>query len=274
MNPSPHEPAQRTLSSTDAQTAKAFSELKRQVDGLTELLIRLAPATVIGELTPIVAHEINNPVFGVLNFLELSIEELDRSHPVQEYLNEALTQTERISYLIGEIQCLYKAPASSPESFDPSNAIRSAIVLYQKWFMRSGIDVKQEFAKQTSMVFGVRGQLIGAIIDLFDNARKAMEAEERGIVEIRCCVTDSAWFRIEIEDHGIGLPDRDVSELFLPLISTWDPPGAGLGLYRVKHCTDKMKGNIALEACSTHPGTRAVIELPPHTDGNIKVTES
>ena len=270
MNPSPHEMAQQTLSSTDGQTATAISELKRQVDELTELLIRLAPATVIGELTPIIAHEINNPVFGILNFLELSIEELDRSHPVQEYLNEALIQTERISHLIGELQCLYKAQYSSPESFDPSEAIRSAIVLYQKRFMRSRIDIKQEFAEHTPRIFGVRGQLIATIIDIFDNARKAMDAKERGIVEIRCTVTDSGWFRIEIEDYGVGLPNRDISELFLPLISTWDPPGAGLGLYRVKSCIDKMKGNIALEACSTHPGTHVMIELPPYTDDNSK----
>ena len=98
-----------------------------------------------------------------------------------------------------------------------------------------------------------------------------MENQDHGVVEIRCTLTDAGWFRAEIEDNGIGLQNQETDEIFSPLISSWDPPGTGMGLFRVKQIVDAMKGQIKITKGSKLKGVLAYIEIPPSGGGTTKM---
>ena len=251
--------SQSTTEVTETSTALAI-----QVDTLKETLNRIASTAVIGDLTATIAHEINNPIFGILNFLELAIEELDPNHPVQEYLQESLDQTERISVLVEQLMCMVLAETAVEEAFEPLEAVQSAVTLYKKRFIRANIDVIQWDADNLPKIFGVKGLFMNMVIDLLDNARRALERRKKGTVIIEMYLTDSGGFGLSIEDDGVGLPDQIINNLFQPHVSFWDPVGAGLGLTRIKTITEAMSGTIILKPCVTHTGTIAQMEFPPH----------
>ncbi len=227
-------------------------------------MTRVASTAVIGDLTATIAHEFNNPIFGILNFLELAIEELEPNHPVQEYLQESLGQTERISMLIEQLVCVAQAETAVKEAFDPLEAVQSAVALYKKRFIRANTEVIQRDADDLPKIFGVKGSFMGIVIDLLDNAHRSLEGRGNGTVTIETSLTDSGGIRLTIEDDGIGLPDQDVDDLFRPHVSFWDPVGVGLGLTRVKTITEEMSGTVTLKPCSTHAGTTAQMEFSPY----------
>ena len=235
---------------------------------LEELLVKVAPAAMIGDLAATVAHEINNPVFGILNFLELAKEELPEDHPVQEYLNETLNQAERISRLVGDLMSVARSNTGIQEVFHPNDTIKAAVALYLKRLIKQRIEVQQNYADTVPMIFGVRGGLMTVVIDLLDNARRSMESRENGSLLLESTVIDNGWFQLKIEDHGIGLPDLDSSELFQAFVSRWESPSVGLGLCRVKKWVENMQGRILLEKCPVHQGTVVFIQLPPNTRNN------
>ena len=251
--------------------AETSTALDMQIESLKETLTQLAPTAVIGDLTTTVAHEINNPIFGILNFLELAIEELESNHPVQEYLQESLEQTDRISLLIERLICVAQAETAINEVFDPLAAVQSAVTLYKKRFIRANIEVIQRDADNLPNIFGVMGSFMGIVIDLLDNAHRSLEEREHGSVTIETCLTDSGGFCLTIEDDGIGLSDQDVKDLFRPHVSFWEPVAAGLGLTRVKTITEEMSGTVTLKPCFTHAGTIAQMELPPYLKEGVVI---
>lgn len=251
------------MQEVEASPADSVAALDSQGETTRELLVRIALNAVIGDLTATVAHEINNPVFGILNFLELAKEELPQDHPVQGYLNEALEQTERISKLIKDLMSVARATSGVKEAFDPVEAVKSAVALYQKKLLKQHIDLQQNFGDDASMVFGIRGGLMAAVIDLLDNARRSMEPLGKGQVIIEGAMSENGWFQLRIEDYGIGLPEREPLELFDSQASFWNPPGVGLGLHRARSWIESMDGTLILEKCPNHQGTIAHIHLPP-----------
>ena len=76
---------------------------------------------------------------------------------------------------------------------------------------------------------------------------------------------------LSIEDNGIGLQNQETDEIFSPLISSWDPPGTGMGLFRVKQIVDAMKGQIKITKGSKLKGVLAYIEIPPSGGGTTKM---
>lgn len=252
------------VSQTTTEVTEASTTLTIQINTLKETLTRIASTAVIGDLTATIAHEINNPIFGILNFLELAIEELDPNHPVQEYLQESLDQTERISVLLEQLMCMVLAETAVEEAFDPVEAVQSAVALYKKRFIRANIEVIQQDADSLPRIFGVKGLFMSMIIDLLDNARRALEGRKKGTVIIETYHTESGGFGLSIEDDGVGLPGQIINYLFQPHVSFWDPVGAGLGLTRVKTITEAMSGVVALQSKISHVGTIAQMEFPSY----------
>jgi signal transduction histidine kinase len=241
-------------------------KLEQQVESLKDVLSRTASNATSGELTSTIAHEINNPVFAILNFLELAADEVEKTHPIQQYLAEAVSQAERISNIIRDLQSMNRADASAPEPFDPLLAVQSAMSLIQKRFLKHGIELAQDHANQAPIVFGVRGKLMLIVTDLCINSQRAVEVSENRKVEIRTSVSDLGWFQLTVEDHGIGLSNLDVPDLFQPMTSFWNPPGPGLGLHRAKKSVESMHGTISLTNSVGHSGAVATIELPPYNN--------
>lgn len=247
-----------------AEVTETPTALSVQVDTLKQTLTRIASTAVIGDLTTTIAHEINNPIFGILNFLELAIEELEPNHPVQEYLQESLDQTERISVLIEQLMSMVLAETAIKEAFEPLEAVQSALALYKKRFIRANIDVIQRDADTLPRIYGVKGLFMSMVIDLLDNARRALEGRKKGTVIIETYLTESGGFGLAIEDDGAGLPDQIINNLFQPHVSYWAPVGAGLGLTRVKTITEAMSGRVTLQTRIPHTGTIAQMEFPSY----------
>jgi signal transduction histidine kinase len=235
---------------------------------LEELLFKVAPLAAIGDLAATVAHEINNPVFGIINFLELAKDELPKDYQVQEYLNEALNQAERISQLVGDLMSVARSNTGVPEVFQPNEAVKAAVALYQKRLIKQHIEVHQNYVETVPMIFGVRGGFMAMIIDVLDNARCSMESTGKGLLVLESSVMENGWFQLKIEDHGIGFTRMDLAELLQPFVSKWESPSLGLGLCRVQKWLDSMQGKIHLDNCLEHHGTVVLLQFPPYQPKN------
>jgi C4-dicarboxylate-specific signal transduction histidine kinase len=236
---------------------------QEQIETLKDVLQRTAPKSLCGEMTSSFAHEINNPVCAILNLLELASEEVDENIPVRQYLSEAQTETERISDTVRDLQCIDRADNSAPEWFDPARAVQSVMTVLQKRYIKNGIELVQDHTDAEFSIFGVRGKLMRAVIDLCINAERAVTNSSSPKVEVQTAISENGWFRLTIIDNGMGLSNHDSDNLFHPMISYWNPPGAGLGLYRTKKIAESMNGSIILTNRNGHSGAAATIELPP-----------
>ena len=114
---------------------------------------------------------------------------------------------------------------------------------------------------------GERRQLVSAVVNLLDNAVKYSEPDSS--IEVRAC-TDGEWVEVEVRDHGIGIPQRDLERIFerfyrVDRARSRETGGTGLGLAIVRHVASNHRGDVHVESREGE-GSRFTLRLPARAD--------
>jgi PAS domain S-box-containing protein len=221
----------------------------------------------LGHLAAGVAHEINNPLSGILIDSSLMLEEMDESNSMREQIEDIIADTNRCKEIVKNLLAYSRQTEFKKEIFNINGVIEQAFSFLREHALLQNININKEFASSMLMCEGDNNQLIQVFTNMIINATQAMNG--KGNITVRAS-KDKAKGKIyiEISDTGCGIPEENIPKIFDSFFTTKEEgKGTGLGLSTVHGIIEKHRGAIKVKETGPE-GTTFLIELPL-----IKVTE-
>lgn len=257
-----------------AERKKAEEELRISYDKLKQIqaqLIQASKMSGLGSLASGVAHEINNPLTGVLNnvqLIKMSIAQ-DKNFDPDEFKELLDSMEESAQRCVNITRALLDFGRPSKGVLQNSaikDMIGRVLILVRHQLEMGDIKITRDIESNLPEIKCDPQLLQQAIFDIISNARWAIQKkskEEGGIITIKARYNpDKDKVDICISDTGIGIPQENLKRLFEPFFTTKGVgEGAGLGLFMVYNIIKEHKGNIEVES-EPNQGTTFKISLP------------
>ena len=219
----------------------------------------MARVTSVGALTASIAHEVNQPLSGIITNASTCLRMLAADPPNIEGALETARRTirdgQRANDVIKRLRTLFTKKDFATEPVDLSDAAREVIALTSSELQRGGIVLKLELAGDLPPVNGDRVQLQQVILNLLLNASDAM----RGIddrprrLEIRTEPDENDGVRLTVRDAGTGFGPDMVERLFDPFYTT-KSDGMGIGLSVSRSIIERHHGRLCAAPNDNGPG--------------------
>lgn len=199
--------------------------------------IRTAQLAAIGELAAGVAHEVNNPINGIINFAQLILDDAGDDSLQAELSGRIVNEGERIATIIDSLLSFARENENELSEVDIREVITECLSLVDHQLRKEGIGVEQDLVAPDCRVVGNFMQLQQVIFNAINNSRYALNERydiptaDKKII-IRCEPVregDRAYIRTTIRDLGTGIPQGILDKLFDPFFTT-KPKGQGTGL--------------------------------------------
>jgi len=193
----------------------------------------------IGTLASGVAHEINNPINGIMNYAQLIMDAANESSDNVDFASEIIHETERISTIVKNLLQFSRNQKQEVSATNVHDIIESTLSLIRTVIRHDQIDLKVHIPDNMPKVLCISQQIQQVIMNLLTNSRDALndkykEYAENKILSLSCSVVQkdkTDWIRISIKDNGNGIPERIQEKIFNPFFTTKGrDKGTGLGL--------------------------------------------
>ncbi len=213
----------------------------------------------LGMLSAGVAHEINNPLGGVLALSALALEDLPTDDPNRENLEEVVRQAQRCKAIVKGLLDFSRQSASSSEPVDLGRVAQEALALVKPQAAFFDIDLVCAFEPNLPPVMADRAELQQVVLNIVMNAAQAMEGQGRLTLTT---TTADGFAELAISDTGHGIPPDQIHHVFDPFFTTKDASkGTGLGLSIAYGIVSKHGGTISVES-EVGVGTTFTIRFP------------
>ncbi len=225
---------------------------------LQDQLIQAEKLSSLGTLVSGMAHEINNPVQGIMGMAEIILQEEDPDK-VKEYAGDIVKYSEHVGSVVRNFAC-YARPASRDRimELDFCERLSEAVKLVQRGPKFGHIQVVTEY-QPVPRFKAHRTEIDQVFINLISNAVDAMAGKGRLTLST---LMDGDAITVCVSDTGSGIPKSILGKIFDPFMTTKDPgKGTGLGLSIVHRIVSKYGGRIGVES-QEGKGTTFTIQFP------------
>jgi PAS domain S-box-containing protein len=247
-----------------------FYDLREKIAAekkLKEILIQVAQSekmASLGQLAAGVAHEINNPLTGILLYANLALERFENDDPVGKYLKSVIDDAGRCRDIVKNLLAYSRQASPTKEIFQVNSLVEQSLNLIRDQELFLNITVVKEMCDEMMLIHTDKNQLSQVIINIVMNAVDAME--KKGTLTFR--TYRKKPFKkvyIEISDTGCGISKEHLSKIFDPFFTTKETgKGTGLGLSTSYGIIKENGGKISIKQTSPR-GTTFLIELPLYT---------
>ena len=256
-------------------------KLEKSQQALEAQLRNQQKLEAIGTLAGGVAHEINNPLSGILNYAQLILDELPIDTSSAVYASEIIHETERISEIVKSLLQFSRQEKQSHSYASIYDIINHTILLIQTIIKKDQIELILDIEENLPDIKCRSQQIQQVLMNLLTNARDALNEKypkfnENKIILLSCrqFTTDGRrWIRIFVEDRGNGIPVELREKIFEPFFSTKPKElGTGLGLSISFGIVKDHHGQIRIES---EPGkyTGFIVDLPVDNGWNLEEKE-
>jgi two-component system NtrC family sensor kinase len=239
-------------------------KVKERTDELVAMQAKVAQSdrlASLGKLAAGVAHEINNPLGGILSLTALSLEDMKEDDPNRENLQEVIHQTERCRDIVARLLDFARQSVAHKELVDVNRILEETLSLLTRQSLFFNIRVEKKLAPQLPPVRADRTQFQQVFMNILINAAQAMQEKGAVTVETRGLSPDGA-VEVLISDTGCGIPPDRIGRIFDPFYTTkQDDQGTGLGLSIAYGIVTSHRGAISVES-EVGRGTTFRITLP------------
>lgn len=226
---------------------------------LQEQLIQSEKLAGIGVLASGVAHEINNPLSGIIGMAEIALEEEDPSKKIS-YLTDILDCGQRINEIVKGLRSYSRA--AKKEEFgqvDLNGVLEESLKMVQLATKKAPVEVIKEFQTSEKIQANI-GEIQQVFTNLITNAFQAMDGKGGKLLLATRALED--FVEVKISDNGMGIPQKYINQIFDAFFTTKNPgEGTGLGLNIVYRIVNKYEGTIDVES-REQMGTTFTIKFP------------
>jgi C4-dicarboxylate-specific signal transduction histidine kinase len=219
------------------------AELQRTMAELTHMN-RVATA---GVLAASIAHEINQPLTGIVVSASAARRWLALSEPSIEEAQDALDQIERDGHRAGEIitslRGMFKKETQARKPIDINKLIFTVLAIVRHELQTHGVDLRTQLDESLPALEGDRVQLQQVVLNLVMNAIEAMQSAAPRTLSIRSCLSKPNFVHVAIEDTGTGIDPSNHDHIFNPMFTT-KARGMGIGLSVCQSIVKSHNGRI------------------------------
>jgi PAS domain S-box-containing protein len=245
-------------------------QMEKEKESMLAQLQQKQKLESIGTLAGGVAHEINNPVTGIINYAQLICESSGADNEIREFGSEIIHEGRRIAEIVSSLLKFARQEKKSHSPAQISDIVMGTLLLIRTILKRDQIELEVDIPEGLPSVKCRSQQIQQVLMNLITNARDALNAKytdgcEEKKITIKCRETEKdglPWLRMMVEDSGTGIPEDVLDKIFDPFFTTKPrDEGTGLGLSISHGIVREHHGELYFE---TEPGkyTRAVMELP------------
>ncbi len=248
-----------------------LEDLVAELKETQQQLVQAGKMAAIGQLAAGVAHEINNPLAGIMGYAQLASEHIRARQqtgiPAAEvtrflaYVENMEKQSQRCKQIVQNL--LRFARSSTLEEAQPvdvNSVIRETVSFLSHQMVSSRVELDLNLAENLPAIKGYSGKLQQVLTNILINAVHALRMEA-GHIRVHTSACDG-WVEIRISDTGEGIPTENLDKIFEPFFTTKDiGQGTGLGLSVTYGLVKDMSGNIAVDS-TVGQGTTFTVTFP------------
>ena len=225
---------------------------------LEQRLVQADKLSSIGLLAAGVAHEVNTPLAVISTYAQMLAKQVANDDQKSILLEKIAKQTFRASEIVNSLLNFSRTSTTSFGDVDLNKVIRETISLLEHQIQKVGVQVKLDLANGLPAVHGNAGKLQQVFLNLFLNARDAMDGG--GVLSVRA-YADESGACIDVSDTGQGISPEHIQRIYDPFFTTkGSRKGTGMGLAVTYGIIQEHKGSI--EVSSRQGGTRFHLRLP------------
>lgn len=228
---------------------------------LQSQLLQAEKLTAVGKLSASIAHEINNPLFGIRNVLERLKEKANLNEDNADFAHLAIQECDRIKNLIVDLQGFNRPTSGVMTPVNINNILGNMLLLSKKEMENKNIKVDTYLCTELCNIQAITDQIKQVILNLLNNAIEAMP--NGGTITITTAKSsDQKTVNLTIADTGAGINKKDLEHIFEPFFTTKSAvKGTGLGL-SVSYGIMKRHGGEIFVKSTPKQGTQFTISLP------------
>jgi signal transduction histidine kinase len=236
-------------------------------------LTRVARATTVGELTASIAHEVNQPLAGVVTNANACLRWLAGASPDLDEARDALRRIvrdgNRASDVIARIRALLKKGEPARIRLDINQVIQEIIKLARGEMLQRKVTLQTELTAGLPLISADRVQLQQVLLNLITNALDALSAakDRPRLLRLRTDKPDSRTVRVAVEDTGVGVDPLQAERLFEAFFTT-KPNGLGMGLSISRSIVEAHGGRLWATP-NDGPGVTFQFTLPVENGGAL-----
>ena len=235
--------------------------IESQLRETREKLLQSEKLAAMGGLTSQIAHELNNPLYGIMNTLELLKTEVPPENKRRKILDMALSETERLTELLRKMLSFSKPDEEERQPTNVNQILDEILLLVRKQLLENSIRISTSLAEDLGMVHVSRNQLRQIFLNMISNARDAMS--DGGILTVKT-IGKGDSIHVEITDTGTGIREENLNKIFDAFFTTKDGVrDVGLGLSVCYGFIKDHGGDIQVSS-QWGSGTTFTIVLPKH----------
>jgi two-component system sensor kinase FixL len=224
---------------------------ERQLEDLQSELARLSRLTAMGEMASTIAHEINQPLSAIANYMQGCGRLLQGiKHPNAQKINDALAetthQTLRAGQIIRQLREFVARGEMEKRPEDINKLVEEASALALVGAKEQGVKTIFRFDTRTGPVLVEKVQIQQVLLNLIRNAIEAMQGCPRKELLVERVLSDHGMVEVRVADTGSGLAEEIAPRLFQPFVTT-KPAGMGVGLSISKRIVEVHGGEMWAE---------------------------
>jgi len=232
--------------------------IERELQKTQQALLQSEKLAAMGRLTSQIAHELNNPIYGIMNTLELLKTEIPPESKRRKILELALSETQRLAEMLRNMLSFSKPEEEKRRPVKMNELIGGILLVMEKQMRESNIKVETSFDDEIPEVMASTNQMRQVMLNILKNAKEAMP--KGGTLTVRTSKEDKHVL-IHVQDTGVGIPEEIRDKIFEAFFTTKQKvKGVGLGLSVCYGIIKDHGGEIKVES-EEGKGTTFTIRL-------------
>lgn len=220
----------------------------------------------LGQLAAGVAHEINNPLTGILFYATLKLEALSLEDPERPDVEAVIEDVKRCKEIVQNLLAYSRQSSPMKDIIQINDIVNQSLALIRDPKMFRNVQVKRELSDEMMLIHVDKNQISQVVINLVINAISAMDGT--GVLTLHTYRNKGIGkVFLEVIDTGCGIDQDNLSKIFDPFYTTKAPgEGTGLGLSTAYGLVKENKGNISVKHTSSD-GTTFLLEFELYKAG-------
>jgi two-component system NtrC family sensor kinase len=234
-------------------------KMERELREIQQALLQSEKLAAMGRLTSQIAHELNNPIYGIMNTLELLKTEIPPESKRRRILELSLSEIQRLSEMLRNMLSFSKPEEEKRRPIKIDELVEGILLMMEKQMRESNIQVETSFDPDIPEIMASTNQMRQVMLNIIKNAKEAMP--KGGTLTVRTA-REGNKVLIHIRDTGVGIPEEIRDKIFEAFFTTKQKvKGVGLGLSVCYGIIKDHGGEIKVES-EEGKGTTFTISLP------------